>query len=156
MMMRRRAPKGHFALYVGSEETRFVVPTSYLKNPVLQELLDKAAEEYGFDNHDRIVLPCEASNFEKLMKSDTLCNSHSLSKCLLTILFIVWTRKQFQMPNRQPIHLTSSFEWSRARRVKEKGKAFGNHECLTFKRYNRVKHSFLIESLNDSYKQILK
>ncbi|KAK9111880.1 hypothetical protein Scep_019399 [Stephania cephalantha] len=74
MMMRRRAPKGHFAVYVGSEETRFVVPTSCLKNPVFQELLDKAAEEYGFDNHDRIVLPCEVSNFEKLMAFMRKCS----------------------------------------------------------------------------------
>ncbi|KAK9153434.1 hypothetical protein Sjap_000914 [Stephania japonica] len=66
-MMKRKAPKGHFAVYVGSEETRFVVPTSYLKNPVFQELLDRAAEEYGFDNHDRIVLPCEVPSFERLM-----------------------------------------------------------------------------------------
>uniref|UniRef100_A0A6N2MAK1 Auxin-responsive protein n=1 Tax=Salix viminalis TaxID=40686 RepID=A0A6N2MAK1_SALVM len=45
-----RAPKGHFVVYVGNEMKRFVVPTSYLKNPIFQKLLDKAAEEFGFDN----------------------------------------------------------------------------------------------------------
>lgn len=34
--IRSRAPKGHFAVYVGTEMKRFVVPTSYLKNPIFQ------------------------------------------------------------------------------------------------------------------------
>lgn len=63
---RRRAPKGHFVVYVGSRMTRFVVPTSYLKNPVFQQLLEKAADEYGYDSHNRIVLPCDESTFQRL------------------------------------------------------------------------------------------
>lgn len=63
---RKRAPKGHFVVYVGNEMTRFVVPTSYLKNPLFQQLLNKAAEEYGFDNQTKIVLPCDESSFRRL------------------------------------------------------------------------------------------
>ncbi|CAK7324838.1 unnamed protein product [Dovyalis caffra] len=63
---RRRAPKGHFVVYVGNEMKRFVVPTSYLKNPIFQQLLDKAAEEYGFDNQNGIVLPCDECSFNRL------------------------------------------------------------------------------------------
>lgn len=63
---RKRAPKGHFVVYVGNEMTRFVVPTSYLKNPLFQQLLNKAAEEYGFDNQTKIVLPCDESAFRRL------------------------------------------------------------------------------------------
>ncbi|GAB2224048.1 hypothetical protein Droror1_Dr00004794 [Drosera rotundifolia] len=62
----RRAPKGHFVVYVGSEMARFVVPTSYLKNPIFQQLLRNAAEEYGFDSQDKIVLPCDESTFLSL------------------------------------------------------------------------------------------
>lgn len=62
----RRAPKGHFVVYVGEEMKRFVVPISYLKNPMLQHLLQKAAEEFGFDSHDSIVLPCDASTFQRI------------------------------------------------------------------------------------------
>ncbi|KAL7176569.1 hypothetical protein ACSBR2_029992 [Camellia fascicularis] len=63
---KKRAPKGHFVVYVGSEMKRFVVPTSHLKNPIFQQLLDKAAEEYGFhNNHNRIVLPCDESTFQR-------------------------------------------------------------------------------------------
>lgn len=61
------APKGHFVVYVGKEMTRFVIPTSYLKNPLFQQLLDKAAEEFGFDNRSRITLPCDEDTFRSLM-----------------------------------------------------------------------------------------
>nr|DAD43096.1 TPA_asm: hypothetical protein HUJ06_001326 [Nelumbo nucifera] len=63
---RKRAPKGHFVVYVGSTRKRFIVPTSYLKNPSFQQLLEKAAEEYGFDNPMGIVLPCDESTFKHL------------------------------------------------------------------------------------------
>ena len=63
---RSRAPKGHFVVYVGNEMKRFVVPTSYLKSPIFQQLLDKAAEEFGFDNQNGIVLPCEEATCNRL------------------------------------------------------------------------------------------
>ncbi|KAK1561907.1 hypothetical protein Q3G72_002866 [Acer saccharum] len=62
-----RAPKGHFVVYVGEEERRFVVPLSYLKNTTFQQLLHKAAEEYGFVSQNRIVLPCDESTFQTLI-----------------------------------------------------------------------------------------
>ncbi|KAI4346381.1 hypothetical protein L6164_007279 [Bauhinia variegata] len=62
-----RTPKGHFVVYVGIEMRRFVVPMSYLKNPTFQRLLEKAADEHGFDNPDGIVLPCDASTFQGLI-----------------------------------------------------------------------------------------
>lgn len=65
--IKSRTPKGHFVVYVGNEMKRFVLPTSYLKNPLLQNLLDKAAEEYGFDNSNGILLPCDESTFRRLI-----------------------------------------------------------------------------------------
>ncbi|KAJ8641858.1 hypothetical protein MRB53_018552 [Persea americana] len=70
----RRTPKGHFAVYVGSDRKRFVVPTSYLKHPLFQQLLDKAAEEFGFDNQSGIVLPCDVSTFEGLISVLASCS----------------------------------------------------------------------------------
>ncbi|KAK6923333.1 Small auxin-up RNA [Dillenia turbinata] len=74
------APKGHFVVYAnaGKELKRFVLPISYLKTPLLQLLLEKAADEYGFTAHDGIVLPCDASIFQKLKK--TLCNTQDRVK----------------------------------------------------------------------------
>ncbi|MBA0633698.1 hypothetical protein Godav_026037, partial [Gossypium davidsonii] len=65
---RSRAPKGHFVVYVGTEMTRFVIPTSFLNNPIFQQLLDKAAEEYGYNNQNRILLPCDEFTFQSLTK----------------------------------------------------------------------------------------
>ncbi|PRQ22053.1 putative small auxin-up RNA [Rosa chinensis] len=62
-------PKGHFAIYVGVEEEkkeRFVVPMSYLKQPMFQDLLLKAAEEFGFDQMGGITLPCGVEDFTRL------------------------------------------------------------------------------------------
>lgn len=64
-------PKGHFAIYVGEEEEeekkkRFVVPISYLKQPLFQDLLFKAAEEFGFDQMGGITLPCGVEDFTNL------------------------------------------------------------------------------------------
>lgn len=62
--MGKRAPKGHFVVYVGEEHKRFVVPTFHLKNPSFQQLLEKAAEVYGFSHsHTGIVLPCNVPTF---------------------------------------------------------------------------------------------
>ncbi|WOG93749.1 hypothetical protein DCAR_0313036 [Daucus carota subsp. sativus] len=61
------APKGHFVVYVGTEMTRFVVPLSYLKNALFQNLLHKAAEDYGFHHQSPIVLPCDESSFRNLV-----------------------------------------------------------------------------------------
>lgn len=63
----RRAPKGHFVVYVGEEMTRFVIPLSYLKDPKFQKLLEKAAEEYGFSRERGIVLPCDESTFRRFL-----------------------------------------------------------------------------------------
>ena len=38
--------KGHFAVYVGSECSRFIIPLSYLNHPLFQALLEKAEAEY--------------------------------------------------------------------------------------------------------------
>ncbi|KAK6916592.1 Small auxin-up RNA [Dillenia turbinata] len=60
-------PKGHFAIYVGEEEKKkkkFVVPISYLKQPLFQDLLRKAEEEFGFDHpRSSLTIPCSEEDF---------------------------------------------------------------------------------------------
>lgn len=63
---RKRAPKGHFVVYVGKEERRYVLPLSYLKNSELLKLMEEAAKEYGH-GCERIVLPCEESAFKRVI-----------------------------------------------------------------------------------------
>lgn len=65
---KRIAPKGHFVVYVGKEMSRFVLPISFLKNQLFKQLLDKAAEEYGFDHTSGLTLPCEEASFRALVQ----------------------------------------------------------------------------------------
>ncbi|WVZ83998.1 hypothetical protein U9M48_031082 [Paspalum notatum var. saurae] len=57
-------PKGYFAVYVGAEARRFVVPTSYLAQPAFRELMERAAEEFGFGQAGGLRIPCREEDFE--------------------------------------------------------------------------------------------
>ncbi|KAI5673268.1 hypothetical protein M9H77_13632 [Catharanthus roseus] len=58
-------PKGHLAVYVGeSYKYRFVVPISYLKHPLFQDLLKRAEEEFGYDHPmGGLTIPCSKNTF---------------------------------------------------------------------------------------------
>lgn len=58
-------PEGCFAVYVGEERRRFVVPTVYLSHPIFLMLLDKAREEYGFKHKEGLTVPCDVKVFEE-------------------------------------------------------------------------------------------
>ncbi|KAL8228877.1 hypothetical protein R6Q57_013777 [Mikania cordata] len=61
-------PKGHLAVYVGEiQRKRFVVPLSYLDQPVFQDLLRRSEEEFGF-NHPMggLTIPCCEEVFNHL------------------------------------------------------------------------------------------
>ncbi|XVF67855.1 hypothetical protein PTKIN_Ptkin10aG0155300 [Pterospermum kingtungense] len=63
-------PKGHFVVYVGEAEKRFVVPISILKHPSFRNLLSQAEEEYGFDYPmGALKIPCSEEAF-----IDLTCN----------------------------------------------------------------------------------
>ncbi|XP_039036989.1 auxin-responsive protein SAUR21-like [Hibiscus syriacus] len=53
-------PKGFFPVYVGeSQKKRFLVPLSFLSQPLFQDLLSKAEEEFGFDHPmGGVTIPC--------------------------------------------------------------------------------------------------
>ncbi|CAN4126622.1 unnamed protein product [Withania somnifera] len=64
----RGVPKGHCAVYVGeSQKKRFVVPLSYLSQPLFQDLLAKSKEEFGFDHPmGGLTIPCKEDVFVEL------------------------------------------------------------------------------------------
>ncbi|KAE9620328.1 putative small auxin-up RNA [Lupinus albus] len=46
---------------------RFVVPISYLKQPLFQDLLSKAEEEFGFEYRmGNLMIPCPIHHFVNL------------------------------------------------------------------------------------------
>ncbi|XP_010095663.2 auxin-responsive protein SAUR50 [Morus notabilis] len=59
-------PKGHFAVYVGENRTRYIVPISFLTHPEFQSLLRRAEEEFGFDHDMGLTIPCEEVVFRSL------------------------------------------------------------------------------------------
>ncbi|XP_051134460.1 auxin-responsive protein SAUR21-like [Andrographis paniculata] len=62
-------PKGHLAVYIGetSKKKRYVVPVSYLKDPMFQALLSQAEEEFGFYHPmGGLTIPCSENLFVDL------------------------------------------------------------------------------------------
>lgn len=70
-------PKGHVAVYVGPRLRRFVIPTRCLSMPDFRGLMDKTAEEYGFEKEGAIQLPCDEEDFNKVL---TRCLSKEKKK----------------------------------------------------------------------------
>ncbi|PNX72096.1 auxin-induced protein 10a5-like [Trifolium pratense] len=60
-------PKGYLAVYVGDQMRRFVIPVSYLNQPLFQELLNQAEEEFGYDHPmGGLTIPCNEEEFLNL------------------------------------------------------------------------------------------
>ncbi|KAK4378224.1 hypothetical protein RND71_000086 [Anisodus tanguticus] len=58
-------PKGYFAMYVGEKQMkRYVIPVSFLSQPLFQDLLSQAEEEFGFDHPmGGLTIPCSENVF---------------------------------------------------------------------------------------------
>lgn len=69
-------PEGYFAVYVGDESKRYVIPLSYLDHKAFQALLSQAEEEFGFSSSGAIRLPCDTVIFDHLL---SLLNRHDPS-----------------------------------------------------------------------------
>ncbi|KAK1575855.1 hypothetical protein Q3G72_008927 [Acer saccharum] len=59
---------GFFAVYIGEDRKRFLIPTRFLNLPIFVYLLKIAEEEYGFKFNGGIALPCEVDLFEEVFK----------------------------------------------------------------------------------------
>ncbi|CAL5212572.1 unnamed protein product [Lathyrus oleraceus] len=63
-------PKGYLAVYVGEKQTRYVIPVPYLNQPLFQDLLSQAEEEFGY-NHPMggLTIPCTEDVFQNTTSS---------------------------------------------------------------------------------------
>ncbi|KAJ9549430.1 hypothetical protein OSB04_021973 [Centaurea solstitialis] len=61
-------PKGYLAVYVGEvDKKRFVIPISYLNQPLFQDLLRRSEEEFGFYHEmGGLTIPCHEDAFVDL------------------------------------------------------------------------------------------
>ncbi|KAK8527033.1 hypothetical protein V6N13_084903 [Hibiscus sabdariffa] len=66
---RRSVPEGHVPVYVGEEMERFVVNAELLNHPVFVSLLNKSAQEYGYDQKGVLHIPCHVLVFERVMEA---------------------------------------------------------------------------------------
>ena len=60
-------PKGSVAVYVGPELRRYVIPTSCFSMPDFRVLMDRTAEEYGFESEGALELPCDEEDFKRVL-----------------------------------------------------------------------------------------
>ncbi|KAI8563001.1 hypothetical protein RHMOL_Rhmol03G0080000 [Rhododendron molle] len=67
-------PTGFLAVYVGEERRRFVVPTGYLTHPLFKMLLEKAYDEFGFEQRNGLVVPCSVNAFQEVVSAVECCH----------------------------------------------------------------------------------
>ncbi|KAB2051206.1 hypothetical protein ES319_A12G040300v1 [Gossypium barbadense] len=76
-------PAGHVAVCVGTSLRRFIVRATYLNHPIFKKLLVQTEEEYGFKNMGPLIIPCDESFFEEILRvvsrSDSSSNSGPFS-----------------------------------------------------------------------------
>ncbi|XP_022883272.1 auxin-responsive protein SAUR71-like [Olea europaea var. sylvestris] len=62
-------PKGHFPVYVGEEMERFVVSAEFLNHPIFVKLLNRSAQEYGYEQEGVLRIPCHVFLFEQVLEA---------------------------------------------------------------------------------------
>ncbi|XP_076899376.1 auxin-responsive protein SAUR50-like [Bidens hawaiensis] len=69
-MVPKDVKEGHFAVIACDDyvERRFVIPITYLRHPSFLRLLERAAEEYGFDHEGALMIPCRPSELEWMIE----------------------------------------------------------------------------------------
>ena len=61
-----KVPRGHVPMVTGCGE-RVVVPVRLLADPCIAELLDMAAQQYGYDQSGVLRIPCDAGHFRRVV-----------------------------------------------------------------------------------------
>ncbi|TYI37768.1 hypothetical protein ES332_A03G236600v1 [Gossypium tomentosum] len=60
----KKVPKGYFAVYVGENQKRFVIPVSFFNEPLFQNLLGMSEQEFGYSHPTGgITIPCNEDIF---------------------------------------------------------------------------------------------
>ncbi|CAA2964547.1 auxin-responsive SAUR71-like [Olea europaea subsp. europaea] len=62
-------PEGHLPVYVGEEMERFVVSAELLTHPIFIKLLNKSAQEYGYEQKGVLRIPCRVFLFQRVLES---------------------------------------------------------------------------------------
>ncbi|XP_022721109.1 auxin-responsive protein SAUR71-like [Durio zibethinus] len=69
---RSDVPHGHFPVYAGINQTstrRFIVSAEMLRHPIFVELLNRSAQEYGYEQRGVLRIPINDVVFERVLES---------------------------------------------------------------------------------------
>ncbi|KAL8209827.1 hypothetical protein R6Q57_006559 [Mikania cordata] len=64
-----KTPEGHLPVYVGDEMERFIVSADVLNHPIFISLLNKSAQEYGYEQKGVLRIPCHVLLFERVLEA---------------------------------------------------------------------------------------
>jgi SAUR family protein len=70
-------PEGHVPVYISDEMEQFVVSAELLNHPVFVKLLNKSAQEYGYDQKGALRIPCHVLVLERVLEALRLGQDHS-------------------------------------------------------------------------------
>lgn len=62
-------PEGHLPVYVGEEMERYVVSAELLHHPLFVGLLDRSAQEYGYEQPGALRILCSVLAFDRLLRA---------------------------------------------------------------------------------------
>ncbi|RDX70809.1 Auxin-responsive protein SAUR72, partial [Mucuna pruriens] len=62
-------PAGHVPVYVGEEMERFVVSAELLNHPVFVKMLNRSAQEYGYEQKGVLRIPCHVIVFQRVLEA---------------------------------------------------------------------------------------
>ncbi|KAK1417951.1 hypothetical protein QVD17_27087 [Tagetes erecta] len=62
-------PEGHLPVYVGDDMERFIVSADLLNHPIFINLLNKSAQEYGYEQPGVLRIPCHVLVFERVLEA---------------------------------------------------------------------------------------
>ncbi|GER28322.1 SAUR-like auxin-responsive protein family [Striga asiatica] len=85
-------PRGFVAVYVGPDSRRFLIPTKILSVPKFKELMDKSAEEYGYEQQGGLSIPCDEDEFRKLLAKKKCSHRKKQNDCRLSKIELVVRR----------------------------------------------------------------
>ncbi|XP_047329356.1 auxin-responsive protein SAUR71-like [Impatiens glandulifera] len=93
----RPVPEGHVPLYVGEEMERFIISARLLNHPIFVKLLNKSAQEYGYDQEGALRIPCHVHVFERILEALRVSHDdHRSSSILQDLLNSISISDDFQ------------------------------------------------------------
>ncbi|MQM08440.1 hypothetical protein Taro_041296 [Colocasia esculenta] len=69
MEVQQAAPKGYVPILVGRKEgaKRLLVRAQLLNHPAVLGVLEMAAQEYGYQQHGVLRVPCDVEHFQRVI-----------------------------------------------------------------------------------------